>query len=208
MNDNEIILKVLKPKDSVRIAYVHYKSFPNFFLTSLGEKFLSLFYFTILKSEYGYGVGLYLKNDLCAFAIGSSKTNGFYKMLAKKNMLVYMWSILPVIVKKPKALLHILFSLLNESNLDTSELGENTGVLLSICTLPEAKGTGLGKKTLTEFEKISVQNGVKTILLTTDNENNDGVNSFYKSNGYVLSGTYSTKERRKMNRYIKNIKCE
>jgi hypothetical protein len=46
------------------------------------------------------------------------------------------------------------------------------------------------------------ERGAVGCYLTTDAQNNDAVNSFYVSLGWMLESSYLTPEGRKMNRYI------
>jgi GNAT superfamily N-acetyltransferase len=193
--------KLLTSSDAKQISDVHFKSFPNFFLTSLGKNFLFTFYKSVLSSNHGLGVGYFYKNQLIAFSIGTTLQHGFYRSLIIKNGFRLFWAALPSLVLDPPKLFRIVNSLggSNESPLEKSAL------LLSICTLPEYQGYGMGGKIIQEFENVALASGMTGVVLTTDHFNNDYANTFYISKNYKILNVFDTNMKRKMNRYYKNL---
>lgn len=198
-----ISVKVLKLEEAKNIAVLHEIAFDNFFLTSLGTKFLSKFYSSIIKSESGIALGAYdEKNELVGFAIGARKKNGFYKNILKNNLVSLSFGASTSLIKKPKNIIRIIKSFLTNETSNSEFL--NYATLLSICVNPKRKGQKIGKHLLQAFES-EIEDYSDGITLTTDKLNNDYVNNFYISNKYILTDQFN-QGNREMNFYIKKIK--
>lgn len=197
-----ITVKVLKLEETKNIAALHQLAFDTFFLTSLGSKFLSKFYGSIIKSHEGVAIGAYEDDELVGFAIGARKKKGFYKTILKKNFISLSLAACSSLIKKPRNINRLLKSFLTTETSDDSFL--HYGCLLSICVNPEKKGQKIGKHLLQAFESeiIEFSSG---ITLTTDRFNNDYVNNFYVSNNYILTDQFN-QGNREMNFYVKKIK--
>lgn len=195
-----MVCRVLSVKESGQVAELHFKSFKGFFLTSLGKPFLKVFYKSIIEHPEGIAVGIFDKNKLVAFAIGTKRKSGFYAKILEKRMLAMGWAALPQLALKPSQILKLFNSLKSTSKLDEGE----SASLLSICVSPDEEGKGLGKMVLKAFEEIAFVTS-PTISLTTDFVNNDYVNTFYQNNSYELYDIFLQAER-KMNLYLKKRK--
>jgi hypothetical protein len=185
--------------NSNEIARIHLISFPNFFLSSFGEYFLNIFYKAIIKDKDSINIGIFEREQLIGFAIGSINNKSFYKKLILNNILELGLAALIPLIKKPKNLLRLYRSLVTKSITDNDLI--NAGILLSICINPLNESKGNGKILLNEFEKI-VFKAKEAIVLTTDADNNKYVNNFYFRNEYVLKSQFN-QGHRKMNLYIK-----
>lgn len=197
-----ITVRVLKLEETKNIAALHQLAFNTFFLTSLGSKFLSKFYGSIIKSYEGVAIGAYQDDELVGFAIGSRKKKGFYKTILKKNFISLSLAASSSLIKKPKNINRLIKSFLTTETSDESFL--NYASLLSICVNPERKGQKIGKHLLQAFES-EIEKYSEGITLTTDKLNNDYVNNFYVSNNYILTNQFNQDER-EMNFYVKKIK--
>jgi ribosomal protein S18 acetylase RimI-like enzyme len=198
-----ITVRVLKLEETKNIAALHQLAFDNFFLTSLGSKFLSKFYGSIIKSHDGVAIGAYDdNNELVGFAIGARIKKGFYKTILKKNFISLSIVASTSLIKKPKNINRLIKSFLTTETSNGSFL--NYASLLSICVNPEKKGQKIGKHLLLAFESEIIECSAG-ITLTTDKLNNDYVNNFYVSNNYILTDQFN-QGNREMNFYIKKIK--
>jgi N-acetylglutamate synthase-like GNAT family acetyltransferase len=77
--------------------------------------------------------------------------------------------------------------------------------LSSIAVLPDSNNKGYGRQLINSFIEESKKYNIKYIYLTTDVDNNDKVNKFYKNCGFIVSETFSIFNNRKMNKYKKYI---
>jgi GNAT superfamily N-acetyltransferase len=67
---------------------------------------------------------------------------------------------------------------------------------------PAVQGRGAGKLLLQSFLAEVRKRGCSGCFLTTDADNNNGVNEFYRRSGWLVESSYTTPEGRKMNRYV------
>ena len=79
--------------DSNQIAKIHLKSFPNFFLTTLGHSFLKTYYRSCAKSKEAISICAIDQDDkkLLGFAVGCFNSAGFNKRLIFSNLLEYSY---------------------------------------------------------------------------------------------------------------------
>lgn len=198
-----ITVRFLTLKETKSIAALHQIAFDNFFLTSLGSKFLSKFYSSIIKSHEGVAIGAYdNNNELVGFAIGAKTKKGFYKTLLKNNFISLSLAASTSLIKRPNNINRLIKSFLTTETSNDSFL--NYASLLSICVNPEKKGQKIGKHLLLAFESEIIECSAG-ITLTTDKLNNDYVNNFYVSNNYILTDQFN-QGNREMNFYIKKLK--
>lgn len=193
------MIRKLEMNDVRTVVSVHLASFPGFFLSFLGPRFLSLFYSGICTAHEGISY-VYL-NDAgipAGFVAGTSNPGGFYSRLLKRDWLKFaLASILPVL-KKPSVIRRVARAVSHPSD---NPIGDDVAGLFSIGVLPELQGTGAGKKLVQAFLDEAKGNGCKRVFLTTDRDNNDSVNTFYEKLGFSIERQYVTPEGRRMNEY-------
>lgn len=190
-------------KDSDQIVDIHIQSFKNFFLTTLGRQFLITFYKSFIKSNEAVTVVSYDESgDLTGFAMGSVRAAGFYKRLLLTNIMCFSIETARLLFKNPGAIIRLTRNLTKsgekETNRDYSEL-------LSISTLPEFKGQGVGNQLLEAFESRVKEKSGYFISLTTDYYNNEDVVRFYTRCGYKVAEDFITYPDRRMYRMIKAL---
>jgi len=197
MKINRIINKL--PTGFVKI---HREAFEGFFLTSLGCKFLRLYYRSVLRSENGIILCLFDKNEvLIGFAVGTKHSKGFHRSIVVENIISYTLILLEIITLKPKAIIRLVknFSKGKNTNKDNGDYAE----LLSIAVSSDHKGQGYGKLLLKEFELVLKSCSIVSLTLTTDCYNNNSVISFYKKNGYEVFYRFIAYPQRIMYKLIK-----
>lgn len=197
------MLRPMTKDDVSQVVTVHLNSFPGFFLSFLGKRFLYLFYKGVIDATEGIGF-VYLNNagDPCGFVAGTSNPRGFYSRLLKRDWLKFSLAALGPICRKPSAIPRIAKALLHPGQ---NPAGGDIAGLFSIGILPELQGTGAGKKLVQAFLGEATRRGCKRVFLTTDRDNNDGVNAFYTKLGFSVERQYVTAERRRMNEYWINL---
>lgn len=198
-----ITVRFLKIADSQNIASLHEMAFSNFFLTTLGKKFLNTFYKSIIESKKSIALGAFdEKGELIGFAVGAKMKKGFYKTLLKNNLFSLLISASMSLLSNPGSIIRLVKSFLTNETSNNDFLSYAT--LLSICVSPQKKGLKIGGSLLDEFEKEVVKYSTG-ITLTTDKLGNDYVNNFYISNNYILTDEFN-QGKRLMNFYIKQLK--
>jgi ribosomal protein S18 acetylase RimI-like enzyme len=189
---------------SDQIAKIHLKSFPNFFLTTLGYSFLKTYYKSCSKSKEAISICA-IDNEtkkIVGFAVGCLNSKGFNKKLIYSNLGAYFYQTLILLCTKPLALIR-LFKNLGKGNV-LSDKG-NYAELLSIGMSPDQSGLGIGQNLLAKFENKVREKGVNTITLTTDVDSNDNVLKFYKKSGYKVYYDFVTFPDRNMLKLIKKL---
>lgn len=196
-------IRPLQPDHVNTVVNVHLASFPGFFLSFLGPRFLKLFYSGICTAPEG--IGFVYCNDSgvpAGFVAGTSNPGGFYSRLLRRDWLKFSVASLGALLKRPSAVKRVARAFLHPS---TNPVGTDVAGLFSIGVLPELQGTGAGKQLVQAFLAEAGRRGCRRVFLTTDRDNNDAVNSFYEKLGFAIERQYITPEGRRMNEYWLSI---
>ena len=190
--------------DADELAHLHLEAFPGFFLSSLGVPFLRQFYAGFASDASAVS---FVARDASGAAVGAVvgtvEPAGYFARLLRSRLLGFGWASLRAMVRRPRAAARLVRAVAYRG----SEAAPTEGSLLSsICVAPTRRGTGTGRLLLREWEREVASRGVGLAFLTTDADNNDVVNSFYRSEGWRLDYTFRTREGRHMNRYTKSLR--
>lgn len=193
----------IKKEEVIQIVDLHVKSFPGFFLTSLGDKFLFLFYNACLNNPHCIGVKVVDdKQMIVGFAIGTDVSIGFYKQIILSDLLSFAKISFGILFSRPKALFRLMNNLRKSTSVnDKGDYPE----LLSIALREHVKGKGIGDLLLTNFENELILRGFTRVTLTTDYYHNDRAINFYLKNGYKILSEFKAYPKRKMLKLIKNF---
>jgi len=197
-------LKKIEKSEIKNVVEVHKDSFNGFFLTTLGNRFLSLYYDCIRRDNESILLGIYDENILSGFCAATILSKGFNLKLIKNNPLKFLTIGFILLISKPDSLIRLIknFSKSNPEIIDNGEYSE----LLSIGISSNYQGKGIGRKLLTELEKeLKLKNSSK-LSLTTDYNNNNKAIEFYKGLGYTIYYDFIAYPDRKMYRMIKKLK--
>lgn len=192
-------------EDIPEIVDIHVQAFDGFFLTSLGKPFLVELY----KAFYTRNDGILrvlcdCDGSIIGFAGGAIRPDFFYKDLRKKRGFVFLIKMIPALFKMPILAFKKLWYAVFYKGDKPASLTDSV-LLSSIAIKPELKGNSFGKMLLDDYESVVGTRGFKSIYLTTDKYNNDGVVSFYNSCGYIVESEFYQADRRNMLRLIKLI---
>jgi GNAT superfamily N-acetyltransferase len=195
-----IYIKRALPEDVKGIVAVHMASFPKYFLTFLGIKFLQLLYLEIMKESGSVSlVALSSHKDICGFVVGVSQQEGLYKRLAGRKWFSFALAASYSALLKP-SIIPRLFRALTYSK--QAEKAACPALLMSIAVSPLEKGKGIGKLLINEFLSEMSKINVEKVCLTTDRDDNKATNVFYKNLGFKLTRQFQTRDGRWMNEYI------
>lgn len=200
----DVIIKKAQLSDVNGIVTIHQQAFKDFFLTSLGEKFLKLYYSTFIKSGEGCVCCAIQNNEVVGFSACSYISRGFNTSLIKKNFVRFGFEAMRLLFCKPKALVRLAKNMNKESKDATIEDNGEYAELYSIAVSPSCQGGGYGRKLLITTEEDVKQHNSK-VSLTTDFYNNDKTLAFYRALGYEEYYDFITYPNRKMWRLIKNL---
>jgi ribosomal protein S18 acetylase RimI-like enzyme len=193
------MIRNMSSENIKQVVSIHLKSFPGFFLSFLGPRFLSLYYNGVVEAPEGIAfVYLNEAGSPSGFVAGTSNPRGFYSRLLKRGWLKFSFASLGAICRRPAAIVRIARGFLHPGE---NPAGDEVAGLFSIGVLPELQGTGAGKALVRAFQDEAKKRGCKKVFLTTDAEGNEAVNSFYRKLGFTVERQYNTPEGRKMNEY-------
>ena len=200
----DVIIKKAQLSDVDGIVAIHQQAFEDFFLTSLGVKFLKLYYSTFITSGEGVVYCATKENEVVGFSACSYISRGFNTSLIKKNLVGFGIEALLLLFSKPKALIRLAKNMNKESKNATIKDNGEYAELYSIAVSPTCQGGGYGRKLLTATEEDVRQHNNK-VSLTTDYYDNDKTIAFYRALGYEEYYDFITYPDRRMWRLIKNL---
>ena len=182
------------------VVRLHLQGFPNFFLSFLGPRFLREFYCSFLADPVG--VGLVVRDSagqVIGAVVGSIDPRGYFTRLLKRRWWAFCLASISAVVFHPSCVPRLVRAVFYRGE---SPSGPTRALLSSIVVLPVAQGRGVGKVLLHGWVEEARRRGAPGCYLTTDAEGNEAVNSFYQKIGWRLESSYSSREGRRMNRYV------
>jgi ribosomal protein S18 acetylase RimI-like enzyme len=192
-------------QDIEGIVKIHQEAFKDFFLTSLGESFLKLYYGTFVNSNDGVVYCAVKDKTIVGFSATSYVSHGFNSKLIKHNLFKYGCVALKLLLSQPKAVLRLMRNLEKENKDTTIKDDGLYAELYSIAVGPNCQGEGIGRFLLTVTE-ADVKEHNSEISLTTDYYDNDKTVAFYRALGYKELYDFITYPDRRMWRLIKELK--
>ena len=192
----------IKEKHISQIVSVHMRSFPNFFLTFLGRRFLKEFYHSFLVDPSGMGFVAEdtSSGDVLGVIVGPLVPGGYFKRLLKRRWWAFCLVSVTAVLRKPWIIKRLFRAMFYRG--EAPETSPQRSLLSSIAVDPKAQRFGIGEALVTAWVEEAKSRGAAGCFLTTDAEGNDPVNCFYQRIGWVLESSYTTPEGRKMNRYV------
>lgn len=185
------------------IVRIHIDAFKDFFLTSLGTKFLTFYYTCFVESEETITMIAEEEGKVYGFSASTRVCKGFNSRLIKNNFSAFIALSLKMFFTSPFALLRLARNLTKKG--EGVKDNEDYAELYSIGVSKMAQGKGVGKKLLAASEEALKQEGIKRVSLTTDYEHNEQALGFYHSMGYDTLYEFVTFPNRKMYRLIKTL---
>lgn len=200
MTTAETRLGPLTAHDVPAIARLHQTAFPGFFLSTLGEPFLTEFYKGFLHDPSAVTVVARNAGLPIGAAVGTVDPAGFFSRLVRRKWVGFASASARAIVTKPSVAPRLIRALVYRGDGPPDASG---ALLSSICVDPLMRGTGLGADLLAAWLSDALMKGAPRAFLTTDANENDEVNRFYVRQGWEEVGTFSTRQGRQMNRFMK-----
>ena len=201
---NNIFIRKANKNDVKEIVSIHQQAFPDFFLTTLGNRFLRMYYKCMCNCKDAVTFCAEEDGEVKGFATCSYYSHGFNTSLIKKNLFKFGLMGVELMFTKPKAVLRLAKNLDKKAeSINVEDKGEYAE-LYSIAVKPGNQGSGIGKKLLTATEAdVAKHNSI--ISLTTDYYNNDKTIGFYHSLDYQNYYEFVTYPNRRMWRMIKTL---
>lgn len=186
------------------IVAIHQQAFPDFFLTTLGESFLRLYYSCMCRCEGAVTLCALENGEVVGFSTTALKSARFNVKLMKDNFCGFAWEAIKLLFTNPMSLVHLTRNM-SKTNSNVADKGEYAE-LFSIGVSPTCQGKGVGSMLLKETECLVFKNGGAVISLTTDKNDNASTISFYKRNGYEVKYEFVAFPNRPMYRFVKVVK--
>jgi len=199
-----MICKEIKKNELLQVVLIHKLAFKDFFLTTLGDRFLYLYYSCVLKSKKGVLLGIYDNNEIVGFCAIAYKSKGINSFLVKENFINFSGIALLLLFTKPLTLIRLFNNFSKKASFSKDD--GNYAEILSIATNPKFQGKGYGKALILATENIlKSKNNIVCLSLTTDYYNNNKTINFYKKMGFYVLSDFVTYPKRKMYRLIKTL---
>ena len=180
------------------IVSIHLETFEGFFLTFMGRGFLNLMYRSYVEFKESGILAAFEDEKLVGFLAYSGELSGLYKYMIKKRLIPFAWFSLGAFLMKPTVFFRLVRAFLKPGEVKREEKYME---LASIGVSPTVKSKGVGSELIDALKSKVDLKKYAYITLETDAINNDGVNHFYKKNGFVIEREFETNEGRKMFEY-------
>ena len=134
---------------------------------------------------------------MTGFAVGALSSGKKDRWIALRYLPEFLVAALPAIRRKPNLIVRRLVARFFETDA-SYVLPRDVAVLRSIGVLTSERGGGAASALLDAFEKLALQHGANQVYLTTDQQNNERAQNFYKRHGYQVAECFQQNGRRPM----------
>jgi ribosomal protein S18 acetylase RimI-like enzyme len=190
-------------EEAPALAKVHREAFPGFFLTSLGERFLTQLYRSFASSAQAICLVACSDDAIVGFVAGPLRPKAFFRQLLVARGPAFAVAAIPSLLRNPMPVARRLVAAVFYRGEAPAQSG--AALVSSICVTPSAQGGGVAGRLLEEFCSAASARGARYVYLTTDRDANDRANAFYERAGFSLEAEVARDGERVMNRYIKDL---
>jgi ribosomal protein S18 acetylase RimI-like enzyme len=196
------VIRKATTDDLPGIVAIHQKAFGAFFLTRLGAGFLQKYYGLVLT--YRSGIVLVAEHDgaLQGFACGFIEPSEFYQLMWNRKI-TFALPVLGAVLRQPCLITKVLYGV-RRIHSPAEEWPPRSCELSSIAVAPERAGNGLGKSLISAFLTQSQSMNAHRVYLTTDADENEAGNTFYRGMGFQQTRRFLQRDKRWMNEYVMN----
>jgi len=174
----------------------HINAFPGRFMTEMGRHWLYALYLFFIK--HGGGICLVAVDTgdtVVGLAVGGDPNirNEFLSSAMFRYPHLIFWKFLckrpvrRVLLKELTRKFRRRPAVDNSGDTKGQNVATRSGNLLSLCVLPDYKGTGIGGKLIESFKLACADEGYKRLTLSVAGENTRAM-AFYKKHGWRRSG--------------------
>ena len=184
--------------DLPAVVSVHREAFPNFFLSFLGPRFLCEFYAALVDAPDGIVLVATDDGAVCGFVAGTVRPRAFYRRLFRRRSFRIALALVPAMLRRPGTLARVARRARQRA------MGEPDGggaELMSMAVAPSGQRRGVGRALVDAFASRLREARVRSLWLTTDAVDNDGVRQFYEGLGFERARRFTNTEGRQLEEY-------
>ena len=178
------------------LADCHIVAFDGRFMTEMGFRWLrALYRFFINHSGGVCYVAVNPAGQVVGFAAGGQPEirERFLRFAMLRYPHVIFWKFVTsslvrtVLLEELAKKLHLKVSAVSKEDVHEQKAGDKSGSLLSICVLPDFKGTGVAGTLIETFQKVCAAKGYRHLTLSVVSENSRAI-AFYKKHCWYETG--------------------
>jgi ribosomal protein S18 acetylase RimI-like enzyme len=200
-NNNKLTADAVKfikagPAHVPGMVQCHINAFPGRFMTEMGRHWLCALYLFFIKHHGGIClVAVDTGETVVGLAVGGDPNirDEFLSSAMFRYPHLIFWKFLckrlvrRVLLKELTRKFHRSRAVDNSGDTKGQKVETRSGNLLSLCVLPDYKGTGIGGKLIESFKLACADEGYKHLTLSVVSENTRAL-AFYKKHGWRRSG--------------------
>ncbi len=186
------------------IVQIHLAAFEGFFLESMGKRFLKELYRGFISEPSGVCLAALDGTDVVGFVAGTTQPEEFFRSLLRRRWHAFVLAGAVSMASHPIRVGRKFLSALIYRGERPADV-PNAALLSSIGVAPSGMGKGVGRVLLSAFCERAKASGAPSVYLTTDRDNNDAVNEFYRLNGFNLHSAFLKERNRWMNLYTRSL---
>lgn len=165
------------------VVAIHLAGMPGYFLTSLGPRFLRLYYCEAIQSKGGIGLALERDGRVLGFATGEFGPGSFYRRLLLRRGLAFGLCALGAALKRPGILARMWRQVFERVGAPASP---EVARLASLAVVPEAEGRGYGLVLIAAcIDEIRRRGGSAVVLEVL--KDNPRLVQAYERMGFVIT---------------------
>jgi ribosomal protein S18 acetylase RimI-like enzyme len=171
--------------DVAAVVQIHTTALPDYFLTSLGRKFLALYYREVVRSKLGISLVFVRDGRAVGFVTGEFRPGTFYRQIFLRRWFAFGFYALASVVRRLRILLRIVRELGNRVE---APRDKDVARLASLAVLPEFEGRGYGLALVAAAIEHIQRHGATLVLLEVKQENQALIDA-YQRMGFKPAGT-------------------
>ena len=175
-----MLTRKIKSEESFQIARLHIDGIPTGFISSLGERFVTVLYEAIADSPYGFGFVAEENGKVLGFVAFTTDINQLYRSIIFQKGIKFTFLLAGKMfsIARIKKIFQTLFypSRVKSSALPKAEL-------LSIAISPDMRGKGIGRELIAKGFEECRKRGIDKVKVLVAAEN-EAANKLYQKCGF------------------------
>jgi ribosomal protein S18 acetylase RimI-like enzyme len=197
-------VRAARREDLEAIVGVHLRAFQNFFLTSLGPRFVFELYQGFYESHDARLIVAEVEGAVGGFAAGTLSPERFFRRLLVARWFRFGIAALGAVMQRPRTVLPRLFGALGYRGERPPHLSA-AALLSAIAVDPRCQSLGIGSRLIEAFCNEASSHGLAFVYLTTDRDRNEASNSFYLRHGFKVESEIVRPNGRIMICYLRQV---